>query len=381
MTPEQLAKDFEQYTFDYFLQNALNRVPDTIDTREGSIIYDALAPAAYNFAELAMEMRNVVLNSYVQTAVGEFLDYRGAERGMEREQATYSKVFASFVFSTNYPFSISVGDRFSSIGDGAMFYTVTKVTIANQTAELVAETSGEAGNEYTGQILPVTPQTGLETAMISEVLIPAQDSESDDDFRNRILSSGSVQRFGGNVADYISYIHDIPDIGAVQVYPVWDGPGTVKLVILNNLLAQPSLSLIGDVQELIDPTDEQGGGYGLAPIGHTVTIASPTLRTVNVAIEIDTSPDKSVADVTNAVTSAITTYFDELKSDWGTINAIGRGYSEMIYRSQIIARVLSVSGVTNVSSILLGGTNEDIELVFDNQISELPQLGVVTINA
>lgn len=381
MTPEQLAKDFEKYTFDYFLKSALKRVPDTIDTREGSIIYDALAPAAYNFAELAMEMRNVVLNSYVQTAVGEFLDYRGAERGMEREHATYAKVSASFVFSTNYPFSVSVGDIFSSVGDGAIFYKVTKVTQANQTAEMLAETSGEVGNEYTGQILPVTPQTGLETAMISEVVIPARDAESDANFRKRILSSESVQEFGGNVADYIDYIHDIPDIGAVQVYPVWDGPGTVKLVILNNSLAQPSLAFIGEVQALIDPTDARGDGYGIAPIGHTVTVTSPTLKTVTVSIEIDTSPDKSVSDVTNDVTVAIADYFNELKSNWGTINAIGRGYSETIYRSQIIVRVLSVSGVTNVSSVLLDGENEDVEMVFDNQVSELPQLGAVIINA
>ena len=31
----------EQYTFEYLMEQSLSRVPDTIDKREGSIIYDA----------------------------------------------------------------------------------------------------------------------------------------------------------------------------------------------------------------------------------------------------------------------------------------------------------------------------------------------------
>ena len=37
----------EKYTFDYLMNDALSRVNENIDTREGSIIYDALAPACY----------------------------------------------------------------------------------------------------------------------------------------------------------------------------------------------------------------------------------------------------------------------------------------------------------------------------------------------
>ena len=40
----------EKYTFDYLMNDALSRVNENIDTREGSIIYDALAPACYELA-------------------------------------------------------------------------------------------------------------------------------------------------------------------------------------------------------------------------------------------------------------------------------------------------------------------------------------------
>lgn len=43
---------FEDKTYENILQEMLNRVPDDIDKREGSVIYDALAPTAYSIADL-----------------------------------------------------------------------------------------------------------------------------------------------------------------------------------------------------------------------------------------------------------------------------------------------------------------------------------------
>ncbi len=37
---------FEEYTFEQIMTNMMARVPNTIDKRQGSIIYNALAPAA-----------------------------------------------------------------------------------------------------------------------------------------------------------------------------------------------------------------------------------------------------------------------------------------------------------------------------------------------
>lgn len=43
----------DQMTFESILSAMLQRVPDTVDKREGSVIYDALSPAA---AELPKHM-------------------------------------------------------------------------------------------------------------------------------------------------------------------------------------------------------------------------------------------------------------------------------------------------------------------------------------
>ena len=43
MTPDELAESYMAEDYDYWLDLMLENVPDDIDQREGSVIYDALA--------------------------------------------------------------------------------------------------------------------------------------------------------------------------------------------------------------------------------------------------------------------------------------------------------------------------------------------------
>lgn len=58
----------DQMTFEFILDRMLDRVPDTVDKREGSIIYDALAPAAAELAKTYMELDVVMDEAFVDTA-------------------------------------------------------------------------------------------------------------------------------------------------------------------------------------------------------------------------------------------------------------------------------------------------------------------------
>ncbi|MDK7075495.1 baseplate J/gp47 family protein, partial [Lactobacillus gasseri] len=93
-------------------------------------------------------------------------------------------------------------------------------------------------------ILPVTPNDLLSWAEITEITAPARDVESDDHLRARLLSSQSWIAHGGNVADYLDMTSKIDEVGAAQIYPTWNGGGTVKVVILNNNLMPASASLV-----------------------------------------------------------------------------------------------------------------------------------------
>lgn len=380
MNPDDLANELEAQNYDYWLNLMLDNVPNDIDKREGSIIYDALAPAAMVSAQQSLSLANIIRETYIKTAQGEFLDYRAVEHGTNRYAATFTEVKARFNDDDGNPVNVNVGDRFASIAESPIFYTVIKAN-GDGTAEMQAEESGTSANSYLGQILPVTPNDNLAWAEIIEITIPARDEENDEHLRARLLNTNSWVAYGGNVADYLDMTSKISDVGATQVYPVWNGAGTVKLVILNNDLMPASQTLIKKVKEEIDPEDNETQGYGLAPIDHQVTVVAPETFEVNITMNVTIAENANIDTIRTNIKASLEELFKSLRKDWSTIDSVtGRGYKLTVYRSKILSRVMTLEGVTNATMPQLNGKDEDLQLVFNNTTSQLPVLGEVTVN-
>lgn len=380
MNPNELADELEAQNFDYWLNLMLDNVPNDIDKREGSIIYDAVAPAAMVSAQQSLSLANILRETYIKTAQGEFLDYRAVEHGTNRYTATNTEVKAKFNDDDGNPVNVEAGDRFASIAESPIFYTVIKAN-GDGTAEMQAEESGTSANSYLGQVLPVTPNDNLAWAEIIEITIPARDEENDEHLRARLLNSNSWVAYGGNVADYLDMTSKISDVGATQVYPTWDGPGTVKLVILNNDLMPASSTLVKKVKEEIDPEESTTQGYGLAPIDHQVTVTTPDKISVNVAMNVTIADSANIDTIRANIKASLEELFKSLRKDWSTIDSVtGRGYKLTVYRSKILSRVMTLEGVANATMPQLNGKDEDLQLVFNNTTSQLPVLGEVTVN-
>ncbi|RHW49728.1 hypothetical protein DS831_06080 [Bombilactobacillus bombi] len=380
MSPNELIKVYESRDYHYYLKSMLDKVPDNIDKREGSVIYDAVAPAAMNMALQSMSLANVIKETYIKTAEDVFLDYRAVERGTQRYPATAARVTAKFLDKHGKPINnVEVGDRFASLGDQPIFYKVISIS-SNFTGLLEAEELGTRPNAYLGQILPVTPNDSLYWAEVIEVSFPARDVETDEHLRQRLLSSDNWIAYGGNIADYLEMLSKISTVGAAQVYPVWAGGGTVKLVILDNDLMPASQQLLQEVKNTIDPPDAQGLGYGLAPIDHTVTVVAPQEVIVDVYIILQLENGEELSTLEPKIIYAIQDYFDLERKRWGKINQItGRGYSLTVYRSQILKEVMNVEGVVDADIPILNGINNDITMIENNNLSQLPILGKTTL--
>lgn len=376
MNPEEVGQFLESKTYDYYLEQALSQVPDDIDKREGSIIYDALAPACYQLALFTMDLKNVLLNAFVQTAVGGYLDLKAEEHGLKRIAATQAYVKGVFTDSAGAPYQLlNEGDRFSSIGEDPVYYdVVNKISEGNYT--LKCEVTGSVGNQYVGQLLPIDHFNGLGGGKITEVTIPARDEEDDESLRARILKTYEVNQYGGNIEDYIRFTSQQEGVGAVQVYPAWNGGGTVRVVLLNSAFEVPNGTLISKVQEALDPHNAQKG-YGIAPIGHLVTVAAPTARTVDISLHIDTEVGTSLSTLQPLIKEAIEAHFLSIRKNWSSHNELYQ-YSQTVYRSQLIAAILKVAGVANVSNLRLNGKDADVVLTFNNSLQECAFVGAVS---
>jgi uncharacterized phage protein gp47/JayE len=89
--------------------------------------------------------------------------------------------------------------------------------------EITCETPGEAGNDYGATVIPIEYIEGLETCTVTALLIPGEDEEDTEVFRQRYFDSLNAQAFGGNRIDYIEKVNAIPGVGGVKVYRAWNG--------------------------------------------------------------------------------------------------------------------------------------------------------------
>ena len=383
-----IGDNLEQYTYDYLMQLALSFVPDDRDKRQGSVIFDALAPFCQVLAASAIQLRNFYTQTYAVTATGEDLDNRVAEQGMTRYAATNAVKKITLADDAGNPIYVPVGTRFSTVSDTSpVNYMVTAQYqedgfVVPGVYEATCEEPGTIGNEYSGNLINITFIQGLASANMSTTLIPARNEETDNELRERYFEALNQKAFGGNIADYRTKVEAITGVGAVQIYPVWNGGGTVKLSIVDPQYAPCSPEFVASVQEQIDPENaegETGLGLGIAPIGHKVTVVTPTPVTIDVSAKISLRMGYNMGQVEQPIKDALKTYIQSLREDWADSNDMNMYYCD-VFLSRVSSAIVNVMGVANVTDVMLNGAAEDVALVQNGEIQQLPELGEVVLN-
>lgn len=326
---------FENITFEHILQSMLDRVPNAFDKREGSIIYNALAPSAAELAEAYIMLSLIEDESYVDTASYNGLVKKCKERGIYPYPATNAIVKG--LFNIDVP----IGSRFSL--DSLNYVVVEK--ISEGLFKLQCEDVGPILD--LGSLIPIEYIEGLESAELIEILINGENEEDEDSLRKRYYNSLESEAFGGNIADYKEKVNKLQDVGGVKVYPVWNGGGTTKLVIINSNFDVPSLELVNLIQEKIDPIQNQGKGLGIAPIGHIVTVVGVDVVKVNISTTITYKDGWSFEELKASIEQCIDEYLNDLNKTWDNNDSL------IVRISQIETRLLNLEGVIDIQNTLI----------------------------
>lgn len=383
-----IGDNLEKYTYEYLMSLALSFVQDDRDKREGSVIFDTLAPFCQLLAAGAVELRNFYTQTYAVTATGQNLDDRVAEQGIIRYAATYAVKKITLKDVDGNPISVPIGARFSTVSStNPINYAVTAQYVEGDVAvpgtyEATCEEMGVVGNEYSGNLINITFIQGLASAYMSSTLIPARNEETDEELRERYFESLNQKAFGGNIADYRTKVEAISGVGAVQIYPTWNGGGTVKLSIVDPSYGPCSPEFVATIQKEIDPENAQGEtgtGIGIAPIGHKVTVVTPQEVTVNVTATITLQAGYTLGQVETAVTQALASYIQSLRQSWADANDLNV-YACDVFVSRVSSAIVNVAGIANVTNVRLNGATGDIILTQSGALQQLPKLGEVTLN-
>lgn len=396
---------FETNDFDTLLERMLSEVDDAMDKREGSIIYDATAPAAVELSNFYIALDMVMNEVFAESASYYYLIKRASERGLLPREETKA-VLLMKVLPIETP--ISLGDRFN-LDD--LNYTVTSIIDANAgTYQVECETAGIVGNQQLGALLPVETENELnemQSATLEEVLIPGEDEEDVETFRERYYASFDNEAFGGNKADYVEKVNEIDGIGGCKPVRAWTGGynpasmipsdavqrwfnqqseetlgsdvygwlkvvytaameklltvgGTVKITIINSEFRKPSSTLIQTVQNEIDPQDSTGEGDGTAPIGHVVNVVGVEETPINVTLSLEYESGYDFESLKDAITITIENYLLDLRKQWTNNENL------VVRTSQLEAQLLLITGIVDIKSVLLNGQEGNIVLDSDS---------------
>lgn len=299
---------------------------------------------------------------YAVTAEGLWLDKKAVEHGVFRKTATRSTGNVTF---TGTPGAM-IPTGFKVYSDTQAFEVVYGGVIADSGTVDLRVRSIETGvnvNVPIGAIKKMDSVDGLREVHNAEPITGGTDQEDDESLRERLLLRMRYPGTSGNKYHYLHWAMEVDGVGRVKVFPEWNGPGTVKVSILDRNQGVASQELMQKVKDHIDI--DNGSGDTLAPIGATLTVSTATAVTLNIEAKI-TGVDETVkpSDLMEVYAYFLKEYFIEI--------AYTR---ERVTVAKLIDILWRIDGVGEILSLQVNGGTDNIAIGEE----EIPVVGSVVL--
>lgn len=346
------------------IRDMLEQVPDKVDKREGSIMYNTLAPSAYFLSRQNFMLGFLMgLQLFADTATGQWLERVTNDFGINRELATQALRQINTYDTKKNPYDVPIGTRFAI--DEVTFKLTEKIDTGKYKA--LCEQYGTTGNWPRETLLPVDNIGGNfgYAQLVSDPLIPARDDETDDSLRERFYLYVRAKPYGGNKADYKLKVMQIEGVGKVAVFgaPVM-GPGRVGIIVTDEQGKPAQEELISRVREVVKEE-----GNGIAPIGHKPEVKTVSEKIINISASLKLRDSAQFELVKPKVISALKSYIEGLPFEEDTI-----------YHSKAIAAILDADlGIRDATEVTINDAVGSTTLSKTFTSFEVARLGEVNL--
>lgn len=332
-----------------------------VDTREGSIYMDAAAGHIIRTAKFFSDMRQIESIISLSTCTGDVLTEKMAERGLKRNPPAPTAAIYAVTFVGTQP---ETGDRMIA---GEYYFQVQLYGDENELVLVSEETGTELNTLAPGTVvIPEWDIDGLESATLGELLVPAQNEESDDDARQRLIEKIAGPAENGNIHQYKSWCEEVDGVGSARIIPLWNGPNTVKAILIGVNGKPAAESVVKAVQDYIDPGGN-GMGQGVASIGACFVAVPAIAVIINISVSIQKASSATIEEIKEQIVKLITEYFRK--------NALDS--SDFVVRYNWIgSQLVGIDGIVDYDRLLLNESNSNVEIGRDS----VAVLGEVTVN-
>lgn len=267
------------------------------------------------------------------TAESEYLErWASVMRGYSRNAAVAA---AGNVTFTGLNGSIIPAGTLMQNSAGVEYASDAEATIASGTTTfaVTAVVGGTAGNAEAGTpVTLVSPIAGVSSAGVVAAgdLDGGTDTETDEQLRERLLTSLRAPPQGGAAHDYIAWAKEVPGVTRAWVFPNELGPGTVTVRFMRDDDPGSPVPDGAEVTAVQAYLDER----------RSVTAALTVLAPVAVAVNFTIGLTPDTAEVRAAVEAELTDLLRREASPGGSAPAI-------VYLSHIRAAISLATGETD----------------------------------
>ena len=223
---------FESITPESIKAAILAEAGDSLETREGSFLDSMAGLASVEIWKVYQAMNAVISIAFPDESAGGYLDLEGAKYGITRKPGTRARCTMTLTGTAGS--TIPAGTVFLTL-EGLEFALLEDVLLTGGSDTGTAEATeiGSAYNVEGGAITRmVTTMTAL-SAWTNASATGGTDQESDAALYERIRDFRSRQATSGNAYHYEQWAMEVAGVGGAKIFPLWNGAGTVKVVLVD----------------------------------------------------------------------------------------------------------------------------------------------------
>lgn len=336
----------------------INAIPSRYDTAEGSIVYDLLSAFADELSSAYAALDTVALQVYPQTAAGDYLDAISESFGVIRRPATKSVGSVTFIGATGTV--VPVGTRVSTlltapdVGEPIFFETTEEITLTNVvdalndysdgSAAVICTDFGISGNVSADSIARIEDNvSGLISVTNDEATAGGRDEQTDDELRESLLDRVRNGRGAGTAGDYEAAALTVNGIAEVVVEPLWNGNGTVRVIVMDEQSSPVLSTLVPLAQAAVDL---------VTPLGAEVTVVTPASASLDFVVDVTLEDGLTINEVSASVETAIANYLK-------TVDPGG-----VVYLTEVSAAIVQAPGVIDLdfTSLTIETVNANYQL-------------------
>ena len=335
---------FSNQTYEAIKQRIFDNINIDIDKREGSFLSNMVSPLSEELAKAYINMSDILSLGFIEDTFDTYLDKRVSELGVYRKQG--SKAIGEIKVEGKEGAIITNG---TLIKANDLYFTVLN-DIELPTDNILYVEANEVGYKYNllaNTEFELVEKNDKVTSLINETDFKnGIDIESDEDLRKRFIKVVNNPSASGNKNHYEEWALEVNGVSRAIVYPLWNGNGTVKVMVVGN----DNKPVLEDVRKNVEDHITEN-----MPIGCQLTVTTPTNLDATIVATIELKEGYEMEEVKQEFEAKINEYLKSVTN-------------EFTY-SKVYGLLANIIGIEDIGTLTINGGNSNITISEDKIIN------------